>query len=213
MSIPSASARNHRPGRRKPGSSFLAGLLLPLLLIAGCGGDGPSRFQRSCAGVVVANCRVPYGASRLLTATMTPPEIGLEDLDTPARVEVTLDTCDPELVPRPHRVTVAALVRPDDLPIDPLDAGVPNERLEVLGEVFDDGEGLDETARDGLLVGELATPVFDAERGIPASSEIRLVFQASIRNPMPSGPIGGEFTCQSETLDVPYRTGPLVSAR
>jgi len=188
----------------------LAGVLGCTALV-GCGDDGRDPFVRSCAGFAVDNCRVPYGASRVVSATATPDGLAVDDFDASLRVEVTLETCERDDIPRPHRITVFALVAPDGLPVDPLDGGTPSNRLELLGRFQDDGEGDDETERDGMAMGTLPPTVFDSDRGIPPSSDIQIRVQSAIFDPNPPAVIGGDsFTCQSEPRSIDYRTGPLA---
>lgn len=186
--------------------------LVSCALVAGCGDDEPEDpFARSCGGAPLreSSCAVPYGWSEVVDASFEPARLGVDDLETPARVRVELRTCDREDIPRPHRVRVVAVLEPDGLPVDPLDAGTPGGRDINIGTVEDDGTGLDETARDGLVVQELPPPVFDSDLAVPANREIVLRFQSGIRSVTPPR----ELDCAGPVFELPYETGPQVDRR
>lgn len=177
--------------------------------LAGCGDDGPEDpFARSCAGapLVEASCAVPYGWSEVVAARFEPANLGVDDFETPARVRVELRTCDPADIPRPHRVRIVAVLEPDGLPVDPLDAGTPGGRDVAVATIEDDGAGIDETPRDGVVEAELTPPVFDSDLAFAPNREIVLRFQSGIRSVTPPR----ELDCAGPVFELPYETGPLV---
>lgn len=162
--------------------------LVVLVCLAACGSSEP--FERSCNGKAVTNC-LPYELSILESASVT-EMVTIEDPEQMVDVRVQIMRCD--MLDRAHEVTIEMRVGTEEEP-----------RIIDLVTVRDNGEDGDVTARDGVIEQTIENPFFGAE--IPANSDVFLRFQARAPSDCSSGMcIGG--TCRSETLEVPYRTGP-----
>lgn len=150
-------------------------------------------FERSCNGKTVPNC-LPYELSIIESASLSPEEVTIEDPAMMVDLRIQLMRC--EMLDRAHEVTIEMRAGSEESP-----------RILDLVTVRDDGMDGDAAAMDGLIEKTIENPFFGAE--IPSNSEVFLRFQA--RAPADcSGAmcIGG--TCRSETLEVPYRTGPRL---
>lgn len=175
--------------------------LLPFTMVAfalaSCGED--PIHERSCAGEAVTNC-LPYEYAEMVSAEVSPDGIPLNAPDQVMTFHVVFDKCAD--APRPH--TVPVTLRVDGGTTAP-DAGEGSTLIELV-TLRDDGEGVDAVAQDGVIDAELPNPFFGI-RGVPASEAIVLRFRTRAPPDCSSGTcVGG--TCQSEHIEIPYRTGP-----
>tara|TARA_B100001750_G_scaffold115905_1_gene91841 strand:- start:576 stop:1109 length:534 start_codon:yes stop_codon:yes gene_type:complete len=173
-------------------------LILALAVVLGCGSDGTT-LEQSCAGETVPNC-LPYEYAEIVSAEVTPERLPLDALGEELSIRVVFDKCD--AAPRAHSVPLVVRVGGDDE-----GAGAS---LVTLLQLRDDGEtDGDAVAGDGIIDVSVPNPFFDST-GVPANTDVFLRFQTRMPPDCSSGTcIGG--TCQSEVLEIPYRTGPSSS--
>ena len=174
--------------------------VLTLALLAAIGCDDGTLLEQSCSGEAVPNC-LPYEYARMVSAEVTPQALPIDALGEELTFRVVFDKC--ERAPRPHRVPVVMRVGGDD-------AGA-GASVVALTTLADDGTAGDAVAGDGVIEVSVPNPFFGLN-GVPANADVVLGFQARIPMDCSSGAcVGG--TCQSEALEVPYRTGTRTMDR
>ena len=164
-------------------------LLLAALSSSSC---STSEFECNCDGEVITNC-LPYEASEVLEASVTPEGVVIGDVSETVQVQIRLRIC--ENVPRPHEVTMRMRVGEGE-----------GARIIDLETFRDDGmtHG-DSVAMDGMIDVEVANPFVNPL--IPVESDVFVRFEARSPADCSSGRcLGG--TCRSEIFELPYETGP-----
>ncbi|MFT5354253.1 MAG: hypothetical protein ACI9KE_001458 [Polyangiales bacterium] len=148
-------------------------------------------FEASCAGEAVVNC-LPFEASIIDSATVTPDRVTVDDLTTMASIRVQLSIC-PD-APRPHEIVMELREGEGE-----------GARLVELLMLRDDGmtEG-DSLAGDGLIDVDLVNPFLGMR--VPENEDVFLRFTARAPADCTSGTCRGG-TCRSEEFEIPYRTG------
>ncbi len=148
-------------------------------------------FETNCEGETVTNC-LPYEASMIQSAMVTPEAPTLEDTSVMVRFQLAMNIC--PRAPRPHEVTVRMRIGDGD----------EGQLIDII-TLRDDGrtEG-DETAQDGLIDVEVVNPFLN--RAIPANEDVFLRFVARSPQDCSSGMCFGG-TCRSEGFEIPFRTG------
>lgn len=165
---------------------------LACVLLSAC--SSTPDFEASCEGEAVTNC-LPFEASIIESATVTPDGVVVDDLNTMVSIRVEMSVC--PNAPRPHELSVQLREGEGE-----------DARLIELLMLRDDGmtEG-DSVASDGVIDVDIVNPFLGME--IPTNEDIFVRFTARAPADCTSGTCRGG-TCRSEEFEIPYRTGPRL---